>query len=62
MGLTKSEKGGQEMAAALVEVDEVRVEATIGEPDGVKVRPEVSKPPTNLNNKQNWIIRHDRNC
>lgn len=45
MGLTISEKGGQEMAAALVEVDEVRVEATIGEPDGVKVRPEVSKPP-----------------
>ena len=31
------------MAAALVEVDEVRVEATLGKPDGVKVRPEVSK-------------------
>jgi len=29
------------MAAALVDVDEVRVEATIGESDGVKVRPEV---------------------
>ena len=35
------------MAAALVDVDEVRVEATIGESDGVKVRPEVSKPPKN---------------
>ena len=35
---------GQEMAAALVEVDEVRVEATLVEPDGVKVRPEVRKP------------------
>ena len=34
------------MAAALVEVDEVLVEATIGEPDGVKVRPEVSELPT----------------
>ena len=32
------------MAAALVEVDEVRVEATLVEPDGVKVRPEVRKP------------------
>ena len=31
------------MAAALVEVDEVRVEATLVEPDGVKVRPEVRK-------------------
>ena len=34
------------MAAALVEVDEVQVEATRGEPDGVKVRPEVIKLPT----------------
>ena len=41
--MTISEEGSQEMAAALVEVDEVRVEATLGKPDGVKVRPEVSK-------------------
>ena len=34
------------MAAALVEVDEVQVEATRGEPDGVKVIPEVTKLPT----------------
>ena len=46
--MTISEKGGQEMAAALVDVDEVRVEASIGEPDGVKVRPEVSKPPEKI--------------
>ena len=30
------------MAAALVDVDEVRVEAIVGEGEGVKVRPEVS--------------------
>ena len=34
------------MAAALVEVDEVQVEASRGEPDGVKVMPEVNKFPT----------------
>ena len=34
------------MAAALVEVDEVQVEATRGEPDRVKVMPEVIKLPT----------------
>ena len=46
--MTISEEGSQEMAAALVEVDEVRVEATIGESDGVKVRPEVSKTPQQI--------------
>ena len=46
MGLSKSEGEGQVMAAALVEVDEVQVEATRGEPDRVKVMPEVIKLPT----------------
>ena len=35
-------KGREVMAAALVDVDEVRVEAIEGEAEGVKVRPEVS--------------------
>ena len=35
-------KGREVMAAALVDVDEVRVEAIVGEAEGVKVRPEVS--------------------
>ena len=35
-------KGREVMAAALVNVDEVRVEAIVGEAEGVKVRPEVS--------------------
>ena len=35
-------KGGKVMAAALIDVDEVRVEAIEGEAEGVKVRPEVS--------------------
>ena len=34
-------KGKEVMAAALVDVDEVRVEAIVGEAEGVKVRPEV---------------------
>ena len=34
-------KGKEVMAAALVDVDEVRVEAIVGEVEGVKVRPEV---------------------
>ena len=35
-------KGREVMAAALVDVDEVRVEAIVGEVEGVEVRPEVS--------------------
>ena len=35
-------KGRKVMAAALIDVDEVRVEAIVGEGEGVKVRPEVS--------------------
>ena len=35
-------KGREVMAAALVDVDEVRVEAIVGEAEGVRVRPEVS--------------------
>ena len=34
-------KGREVMAAALIDVDEVRVEAIVGEADGIKVRPEV---------------------
>ena len=57
VGLTKSREG-QEMAAALVDVDEVvRVEeATVGEADGVKVRPEVRNIFYKRNQVQSQII------
>ena len=42
LGLRRRSEGGEVMAAALVDVDEVRVEAIVGEAEGVKVRPEVS--------------------
>ena len=53
-------KGREEMAAALVDVDEVRVEAIVGEGEGVKVRPEVSCFPIQLISKEMCTYFHEQ--